>query len=85
MTRRPAPTSTCDLVPPRFAPLELVPLAELQDAAATAPTVRRLQALVEWLGEGRKLIAAVTSRRPTALSWPAFSTWWTRTGWPGRA
>jgi Plasmid pRiA4b ORF-3-like protein len=44
--------------PPRFAPVELAPLPELQAAAAAAPTVRRLRALVAWLGEGRKLTAA---------------------------
>jgi Plasmid pRiA4b ORF-3-like protein len=47
-----------ELDPPRFAPVELAPLLELQAAAAAAATVRRLRALVEWLGEGRKLTAA---------------------------
>jgi hypothetical protein len=47
-----------ELDPPRFAPVELAPLPQLQAAAAAAPTVRRLRALVEWLGEGRKLTAA---------------------------
>ena len=47
-----------ELDPPRFAPVELAPLPELQAAAAAAPTVRRLRALVAWLGEGRKLTAA---------------------------
>jgi hypothetical protein len=47
-----------ELGPPRFAPVELAPLPDLQAAAAAAPTVRRLRALVEWLGEGRKLTAA---------------------------
>jgi hypothetical protein len=42
----------------QFAPVELAPLPQLQAAAAAAPTVRRLRALVEWLGEGRKLTAA---------------------------
>jgi hypothetical protein len=40
---------------PQFAPVELAPLPQLRAAAAAAPTVRRLRALVEWLGEGRKL------------------------------
>jgi hypothetical protein len=39
-------------------PVELAPLPQLQAAAAAAPTVRRLRALVEWLGAGRKLTAA---------------------------
>jgi hypothetical protein len=43
---------------PQFAPVELAPLPQLQAAAAAAPTVRRLRALVEWLGEGRKLTGA---------------------------
>jgi hypothetical protein len=47
-----------ELGPPRFAPVELAPLPQLQAAAAAAPTVRRLRALLEWLGEGRKLTAA---------------------------
>ena len=47
-----------ELDPPRFAPVELAPLPELQAAAAAAPTVRRLRALVDWLGAGRKLTAA---------------------------
>jgi hypothetical protein len=42
----------------QFAPVELAPLPQLQAAAAAAPTVRRLRALVEWLGEGRKLTGA---------------------------
>jgi pRiA4b ORF-3-like protein len=42
----------------QFPPVELAPLPQLQAAAAAAPTVRRLRALVEWLGEGRKLTAA---------------------------
>jgi hypothetical protein len=42
----------------RVAPVELAPLLDLQAAVAAAPTVRRLQALVDWLGEGRKLTAA---------------------------
>jgi hypothetical protein len=44
--------------PARFAPVELAPAPQLQAAAAAAPTVRRLRALVEWLDEGRKLTAA---------------------------
>jgi hypothetical protein len=47
-----------ELGPPVVAHVELAPLPELQAAAAAAPTVRRLRALVEWLGEGRKLTAA---------------------------
>jgi hypothetical protein len=47
-----------ELAPPQFPPVELAPLPELQAAAGAAPTVRRLQALIEWLGEGRKLTAA---------------------------
>jgi hypothetical protein len=47
-----------ELAPPQFTPVELAPLPELQAAAAVAPTVRRLRALVEWLGEGRRLTAA---------------------------
>jgi hypothetical protein len=47
-----------ELAPPQFPPVELPPLPELQASAAAAPTVRRLRALVEWLGEGRKLTAA---------------------------
>ena len=47
-----------ELTQPKFAPVELAPLAQLQTAAAAAPTIRRLRALVEWLGEGRKLTAA---------------------------
>jgi hypothetical protein len=42
----------------QFPPVELAPLPQLQAAAAAAPTVRRLRALVEWLGAGRKLTAA---------------------------
>jgi hypothetical protein len=42
----------------QFPPVELAPLPQLQAAAAAAPTVRRLRALVEWLGEGRKLTGA---------------------------
>jgi hypothetical protein len=41
--------------PPQFPPVEIPRLGELQEAAAAAPTVRRLRALVEWVGEGRKL------------------------------
>jgi Plasmid pRiA4b ORF-3-like protein len=44
-----------EAAPPQLAPVELAPLPQLQAAAAAAPTVRRLRALVEWLGEGRKL------------------------------
>jgi hypothetical protein len=40
---------------PEFPPVELLPLEELQRAAATAPTIRLLVTLVEWIGEGRKL------------------------------
>jgi Plasmid pRiA4b ORF-3-like protein len=47
-----------ELAPAQFSPVELAPLPELQAAAAAAPTVRRLRALVEWLGEGRRLTAA---------------------------
>jgi hypothetical protein len=47
-----------ELARPRFAPVELGPLPELQAAAAAAPTIRRLRALVEWLGQGRKLTPA---------------------------
>jgi hypothetical protein len=47
-----------EVAPPRFPPVELAPLPELRAMAAAAPTVRRLRALVEWLGEGRKLTAA---------------------------
>jgi hypothetical protein len=50
--------SPTGLAPPRFAPVELAPLPDLQAAAATAPTVRRLRALVDWLGEGRRLTVA---------------------------
>jgi hypothetical protein len=57
MSRRPARTPTLSFVPPRFAPVKLAPLPELQAAAAAAPTVRRLRTLVEWLGEGRRLTA----------------------------
>jgi Plasmid pRiA4b ORF-3-like protein len=39
-------------------PVELAPLPQLRAAAAAAPTVRRLRALVEWLGAGRRLTAA---------------------------
>jgi hypothetical protein len=39
-------------------PVELAPLPQLQAAAAAAPTIRRLRALVGWLGEGRKLTGA---------------------------
>ena len=53
-TRPCSPSSTR----PGSPPVELAPLPRLQAAAAAAPTVRRLQALVEWLGEGRKLTAA---------------------------
>ena len=58
MSRRHTRTPTSVFVPTRFAPVELAPLPELQAAAAAAPTVRRLRALVEWLGEGRRLTAA---------------------------
>jgi Plasmid pRiA4b ORF-3-like protein len=44
-----------ELEPPEFPPVELLPREELRAAAAAAPTVRRLRALVEWVGEGRKL------------------------------
>jgi hypothetical protein len=47
-----------ELAPARFAPVEVAPPPELRAAAASAPTVQRLRALVEWLGEGRKLTAA---------------------------
>ena len=47
-----------ELGPPPFPPVELAPLPELRAAAAAAPTVRLLQALVDWLGEGRKLTPA---------------------------
>jgi len=44
-----------ELEPPEFPPVELPPPEALQEAATTAPTVRRLRALAEWVGEGRKL------------------------------
>ena len=47
-----------ELATPRFPPVELAPLPQLQAAAAAALTIRRLRALVEWLGGGRKLTAA---------------------------
>jgi hypothetical protein len=47
-----------ELAPARFAPVEVPSPPELRAAAASAPTVLRLQALVEWLGEGRKLTPA---------------------------
>jgi hypothetical protein len=47
-----------ELEPPEFPPVELPPVEQLQEAAATAPTVRRLRALVEWAGEGRRLTPA---------------------------
>jgi Plasmid pRiA4b ORF-3-like protein len=47
-----------ELAAPELPPIELAPLEELQTAAAAAPTLQRLRALVEWLGEGRKLTAA---------------------------
>ena len=47
-----------ELAPARFTAVELAPLRELQVAAAAAPTVRRLRALVGWLGEGRRLTSA---------------------------
>jgi hypothetical protein len=43
---------------PRFAAVELAPLPALQEAAAAAPTVVRLRALVPWLGEGRRVSSA---------------------------
>jgi hypothetical protein len=43
--------------PPEFPPVELPPLEALQEAAAAAPAVRRLRALVEWVGGGRRLTA----------------------------
>jgi Plasmid pRiA4b ORF-3-like protein len=43
--------------PPEFPQVELPTLEALQEAAATAPAVRRLRALVEWVGDGRKLTA----------------------------
>jgi hypothetical protein len=46
------------LAPPRFAAVELAPLPALQQAAAAAPTVVRLRALVQWLGEGRRVTSA---------------------------
>jgi hypothetical protein len=51
-------TLLSELAPPRFAPVEVPSPPELRAAAASAPTVQRLQALVEWLGEGRKLTPA---------------------------
>ncbi len=54
----------------RFAPVELAPLPQLQAAAGAAPTVRRLRALVEWLGEGRKLTAACWTSRWSCSSRP---------------
>jgi hypothetical protein len=47
-----------ELGPPRFAPVEVAPPPVLRAAAASAPTVQRLRALVDWLGEGHKLTAA---------------------------
>jgi hypothetical protein len=44
-----------ELAPPEFPPVELPTLEELQVAAAATPTLRRLRALVEWVGQGRKL------------------------------
>jgi hypothetical protein len=44
-----------ELAPPEFPSVELPTPEELQVAAAAAPTVRRLRALVEWVGQGRKL------------------------------
>jgi Plasmid pRiA4b ORF-3-like protein len=54
----PADALLPELAAPEFPPVELAPPPELHAAAAAAPTVRRLRALVEWLGEGRKLTAA---------------------------
>ncbi|HSO51268.1 MAG TPA: plasmid pRiA4b ORF-3 family protein [Actinomycetes bacterium] len=50
--------SPTGLAPPRFAPVELAPPPELRAASAAAPTVRRLRALVDWLGDGRRLTVA---------------------------
>jgi hypothetical protein len=47
-----------DDAPPQVDPVEVAPLPELQVAAAAAPTILRLRALVEWLGEGRTLTTA---------------------------
>jgi Plasmid pRiA4b ORF-3-like protein len=53
--RLPSEVRLPELAPPQFPPVELPTLEELQVAAAAAPTVRRLRALVEWVGQGRKL------------------------------
>jgi hypothetical protein len=44
-----------ELQAPEFPPVQLPLLQELRAAAAGTPTVGRLQALVDWVGEGRKL------------------------------
>jgi Plasmid pRiA4b ORF-3-like protein len=44
-----------ELEPPEFSPVELLSREELGEAAAAAPTVRRVRALVEWVGAGRRL------------------------------
>jgi hypothetical protein len=43
--------------PPEFPPVELPAMEELQEAAAGVKTLGRLRAIVEWVGEGRKLTA----------------------------
>jgi len=43
--------------PPEFPPVELLPREQLREAAAATPTGRRLRALVEWVGDGRRLTA----------------------------
>jgi Plasmid pRiA4b ORF-3-like protein len=53
--RPPSEVRLPELAPPEFPPVELHTTEELQAAAAVAPTVRRLRALVEWVGQARRL------------------------------